>query len=371
MLVYWLLFLTIGAMAATRVHGSAMGALPSRALPLWYGFFVMLILIVGLRQEVGGDWPQYLEHLNGAAGEPMIEAILQTDPAYGFLNWLGANGWGGVYFVNTVCTLLFTWGLLVFCQAQPRPWLALLVAVPYLIIVVGMGYTRQAVAIGLAMAGLVSLTNARLTWFICWIIVGTLFHKSAVILIPIALFSSRRQRAITFVAVVFTAAILFILLVYEALDALVAGYVEAEYESSGAGVRVAMNALPAIVFLLWRQRFALPPTERRFWTAMSLGALLFVPLLLMSPSSTAVDRLALYWIPVQLFVWSRLPDALGLRYLGPAIWVYGVVLYSALVLFVWLFFSAHSSAWLPYRFHLWEALVHSVQAPFAPFLNCV
>ena len=48
---------------------------------------------------------------------------------------------------------------------------------------------------------------------------------------------------------------------------------------------------------------------------------MFVVLLVVSPSSTAVDGVALYWIPLQLFVMSRLPNALGLREGKNAIWV--------------------------------------------------
>ncbi len=39
-------------------------------------------------------------------------------------------------------------GLVQFCRKQPLPWLALAVAAPFIIIVVGMGYTRQSVALG-------------------------------------------------------------------------------------------------------------------------------------------------------------------------------------------------------------------------------
>ena len=103
-----------------------------------------------------------------------------------------------------------------------------------------------------------------------------------------------------------------------------------------------MNAMPAILFLLFRRKFVMPQAERAFWTWMSLGALGFVVLLVVSPSSTAVDRLALYWIPLQLFVLARLPNAIGKPNGLNSTLVYGVVAYSAVVLFVWLFFAIHA-----------------------------
>jgi hypothetical protein len=114
-----------------------------------------------------------------------------------------------------------------------------------------------------------------------------------------------------------------------------------------------MNALPATIFLIMRKRFVLEPMQRKFWTWMSLGALGFVALLVISPSSTAVDRVALYWIPLQLFVWSRVPDALGRRGSANGFWVFSVVCYSAIVHFVWLFFATHAFAWIPYQFYPW------------------
>jgi hypothetical protein len=65
-------------------------------------------------------------------------------------------------------------------------------------------------------------------------------------------------------------------------------------------------------------------------------------------SSTAVDRLALYLIPLQLFVGSRLPDT-RLFDLDPETWKQLLVLFSLAVLLVWLLFASHARFWLPYR----------------------
>ena len=115
-------------------------------------------------------------------------------------------------------------------------------------------------------------------------------------------------------------------------------------------VRVVMNALPAILFLTLRKRFKLALQQERFWTLMSYGGILLVFLLYISPSSTAVDRVALYWIPLQLFILSRLPDALGGNN-NANFWVYLIVVYSGLVHYVWLFYASFSYLWIPYQFY--------------------
>lgn len=356
MLSYWLVFILFAWMALTRLSPQiARGGVlyPGKWGTAWIGIFLLLVLFIGLRHEVGGDWFNYLGHVEGTDYDGILEAISHGDPAYTLLNWLANYVGGGIYLVNTICAALFTWGLLAFCRIQSRPWLALLVAAPYLVTVVAMGYTRQGVAIGLAMLGLAALLEGRITRFVFWIAFAGLFHKSAVILLPLAIFARAKNRGLGMLGVSLSAVLLYVLLLQEAVEGFLVNYIEAEYQSSGAAIRVAMNALPALVFLLWRKRFVMGPEQLSFWTWMSVAALAFVALLVVSPSSTAVDRVALYWIPLQLVVWSQLPDVFGQPGQRNPLWVCGVVGYCAAVLFVWLFYADHSFAWLPYQFYPW------------------
>lgn len=350
---YWLLFVLIASVAITHVQTQAALAHGRMELGGWWAIFFLLTAMIGLRHEVGGDWSSYLEYIDFAYGVPLADALTQSDPAYGLLNWLGAR-LGDVYLVNTVCAAIFTWGLLAFCRAQPFPWLALMVAVPYLIIVVAMGYTRQGVAIGLAMLGLVALGKGRVLHFVLWIAVAALFHKSAVILAPVAALAATQRRLWVMIWVGTVAALMYFLLLQESVENLRENYLEAQYQSSGAAIRIAMNALPAFLLVVFFRRFALPREMRVFWLWMAWGALALVPLLYVSPSSTAVDRVALYWIPLQLFVLSRLPTAFGSQGGNKTVWVILVLAYSASIQFVWLSYADTAFAWLPYRTILFE-----------------
>ncbi len=351
---YWMLFGVAACLATT--HLSPLRRHDPRWPAAWWGMAAALVLVVGLRHEVGGDWETYLLHMGWGYERTFFEALADKDPAYGLLNWLVAQFGGNIYAVNTVCALLFTWGLMSFCRVQPRPWLALVVALPYLVTVVAMGYTRQGTAIGLVMLGLVALGRGQVLRFVLWTAVAATFHKSAVVLIPLALLSGRRIRLGTLLWVVPATAALFVLIMLDSVDALATNYLGREYDSQGAAVRVAMNALPGALFLALRHRFALLPQHQRFWTWMSVGGLLFTVALAVSPSSTAVDRVALYWIPLQVFVWSRLPNALGQPNGANAGWVWTTVGYSALVLLVWLVLGGHAYLWIPYRWWPLELL---------------
>lgn len=350
MLTYWMMFL-VPAWAA--IAQPRLRAAPRLGLA-WIVAWFALTLLIGWRFQVGGDWGSYVNHVYQAGGRSLAEVLTGSDPGYALLNWLAWHLGLGVYGVNIVCGALFSLGLIVFCRQQPRPWLAMAVAMPYLVIVVAMGYSRQGVAIGLAMLGLAALAQKSNLRFVAWLALATLFHKSAFILLPLAIVVTQRGRWWTAAWIGATALLTFALLVEDHTDALVRNYILAEYASEGAAIRIAMNALPAAVFLAFRRRLAPDEHLRRLWSWMAIVALLTVVLLLVSPSSTAVDRIALYLIPIQIFVFSRLPD-LGGRDRGLTnLLLIAVLGFYGLVMAVWLNFATHAYAWLPYRFYLLE-----------------
>ena len=325
-----------------------------RAWELGFKLYLFaLILLVGFRYQVGADWHHYLAPIELALEQKFFDFVFMPgDLAYSTLTWLSAHAGFGVYGVNLICAGIFALGLAVFCQNSLHPWLALAVAVPYLVIVVAMGYTRQGVAIGLVMLGLVSLDKNNLPMFIAWMVMAALFHKTALILIPLGIFAGRKSW-VSIGGILLIAVLLFFLLLAEYVDHLVLGYIADQYASSGAAIRIAMNAVPAAIFLVFRKRFKLSDEQRMFWTWISFGGLLFIGLLAISPSSTAVDRVALYWIPLQLYVLSRLPTAMAHTLSARLPWVALVLLYSLIVQFVWLFYADHRFAWVPYQFYPW------------------
>ena len=354
MLPYWFLFL-VPAFAALSERPSSLSR--SRFAFSWLLIWSLLTVLIGLRYQVGGDWYNYLRRFSSLQYMTLSQFLRYgIDPGYGLLNSFAAKMDWGIIGVNFVSAVLFSLGLLTFCRQQPRPWLAVLVAIPYLVIVVGMGYTRQGVAIGLAMFGLVALSRKSNIGFVLWIILAATFHKSAVVLLPIAVLATTEKKIWTAVWVTVAFVATYILLLQDSVDQLITSYVEAELQSQGAIFRIGMNALPAIVFLALRNSFDLEPLERRLWSWLSLFALGSVVLLIVSPSSTAVDRMALYFIPVQLFVLSRLPDALAHKNISASTAIFGIVVYSASVQFIWLNFAAHAYAWVPYKFYPFEAL---------------
>jgi hypothetical protein len=344
MAAYWAMFALPVAALFTRVRVS-----PALGRFAWYAVGVAFLLLIGLRHQVGGDWYSYHALYLRVAPLGLREALIfgGSDPGYVALNWFAARLGAGIWFVNLVCGALVMAGVTAFCRRQPLPWLALAVAVPYLLVVVAMGYTRQSAALGCALLGLVALQDGRLRVFVAWVAFGALFHKSAVLLLPFAALAGTERRLWTACWVGVVTLMLAALVLLEHHETLWRRYVAAGMVSEGGGIRVAMNALPAALLLAFRRRLTTPGYERNLWTWLALFALAMVPLL--PVASTAVDRVALYFLPLQALVFARLP----LLFSEPterAITVLAIVAFYGGVLWIWLNYALNAPHWIPYQF---------------------
>ena len=318
---------------------------------------ILLSLFIGLRHEVGVDWFNYLPYLYRAQGLSLTEFVTIClndwgDPGYNFLNWLFAGYSWGIYGVNLISAIIFSGGLILFCQKQPRPRLAVCVSIPYFIIVVAMGYSRQAVAIGFIMVGLNSLERGRLTPFLSSVALAATFHSTALALlgfiVPAIPGRTLASRFLRLILLLIVGLILGQVFLSSRVEGLVEGYIDSEYKSEGAAIRVAMNAVASAILLFNPMKFNFSFEKLRLWSAMAYMAIACVVVLVLFPSnSTAVDRIALYIIPLQIVVLSHLPDTrlLGLK---QGTLVMCVLVYCFMIQFVWLNFATYSIGWIPY-----------------------
>jgi hypothetical protein len=344
---YWLLFAFFAAGAA--------GIRQRQSLRNWNPLLVaagiLTALMIGLRGGVGADWGNYQRIFEYTGLVDLDEALSMVDPAYALLNWAVITAGYGIWIVNLVCGAILVIGLLKFANRQPNPWLCILVAIPYLVIVVGMGYTRQAVALGFILWGLADLERKPIAKFVVLIICAAAFHKTAIVVLPLVAFATQRNRFIVFASFGAVGFLLFTYFFERAMGIITASYLDQEYDAAGATIRVAMNVVPALLFLAFSRRFQFEPTEHRLWRNFSIVALITAPMLFIATSSVIVDRLALYLIPLQLIIFGRLPWAFPVQGKPNRQIAISVLLYSATVQFVWLNYAGHAEYWLPYQLY--------------------
>lgn len=340
MLPYWLIFLVPATMSLARVRVQGQ---------IWALFGAIMILMIGLRYRVGGDWGAYRRQVSEHGHYALSDIILGgREPGYRLLNWLSYQIGADVWLVNVACATIFTIGLFTFVRSLREPLLGLTVSVPYLVVIVSMGYTRQAAAIGLILLGLKYYNRERLIYFLIFVFLAATFHRTALMFAAISVLAVMRRSIWSFLWIGLSAYGMYLLFLAEQQDRLWSAYVESDYahKSEGGVIRVAMSAMAAAFFLSLGHRFKLAPHVYALWFWISVLSLVFLPLAYQAP--TAVDRMALYLLPIQLMVSSYLPGVFVARQAG--LIRFSIVSLYTLVIFVWLFFAGNRSSWLPYQF---------------------
>jgi hypothetical protein len=347
MLPYWLMFLFPSLAALVGLGQHQEGQRRDQAFILL--LFMIFAVIMGLRDGTGGDFFNYQRTVDQIAIQSVGASMSGSDPAFTLLA-IASNAMGfSLYGVNFVCGVFLLYGLLRFVRTLPDPWLAIAVAVPYLIIVVGMGYIRQAVAIGFILLAMIDLTRKSFGWLAFHMVAALTFHITAICMLPVmAIGLLRRQPAVLLVLGVL-GGLAYWLILRDRFAGLYQGYVTSQYDSSGALIRLLMNAVPSAIFLGFRKRFPFDDLAKTTWTVVALVNLGLLALLGVSPSSTWIDRLGLFFSPIQLVVFGYLTTMFAGDLREQRVAAFLGVLFYGTVLFVWLNYADNAHAWLPYR----------------------
>ena len=343
MIVYWLILL-IPALAL--LHPSRVDFNLQKILFWAFGF--VLILAIGFRYEVGGDWDRYLFVYSYLDTGTFIQNFKWNDAGYELFYWISMHVFNGIYFANFASAIVFVFGLIRFCQIMPMPWLALFVSIPFLVVVVAMGYTRQAAALGMFMFALVSLIKEkRINFYILIFLGAVLFHKSLLITIFIDFFYNRKKLGILSIIALVLFVSVFVIWILPLFKHLIYYYVTTQFHhSEGAVIRVVMSTFAGIIFFIFRKRFKRTFHDENLWLIFSLVSIALLPLAF--SYSTFIDRIAIFFIPLQLVIFSRVPMLIYSTYYRTIFIVATITLYVC-VLFVWLNFAKHAYLWVPYK----------------------
>lgn len=76
---YWILFAIPAWLAMSQLRPVPGAA--ARWSGSWHGLFWLLVFMIGLRHEVGGDWMTYLDAIDRATNVPLTVALKEGDPA--------------------------------------------------------------------------------------------------------------------------------------------------------------------------------------------------------------------------------------------------------------------------------------------------
>jgi len=307
------------------------------------GFFS---LFIGLREHVGGDWTAYLRyyHLVHDARN-LFDVLLESDPGYIIINYISSIFDGGIYMVNFISGLIFLSGLYFFIKEfKLRFSLSLVIAFPYLITIISMGYTRQSIALGILFFYFVYITRGEKYKALLTLFIAILFHKTAIFAF-VFLLDSISLSLILLGLLIFIG--LFIIF-QPLIETMYRVYLLETMKSSGGFIRLLLLSISSLLFFLYRKKwYYYFKQDYKLIKYMSLYAILFLFLAIATSATTLFDRLSLYIYPLQLVVLNRiliLEKNIYLKY----IYFLGIIFTYSLLLIIWLNLASHRYAWIPY-----------------------
>jgi hypothetical protein len=333
-------------------------ASPNR-VPVMTGPIVLaaIVLFVGLRYQIGPDWFAYEYIHANHFGKTLADIWSSVEPLSASLFWFSETSGLGAQFSNLVAAFILCFGIWSFAKRTESPWLALLAALPYLVIVFGMSGIRQSMAVGVILYSLSRWREGSLVSLAIGVFVASLFHTSALVVGFFVLYVSNLRRSLKIASALLLAGILLIAIqlsdVYEqGLYTYQSRYLEnpESVVSFGAIFHLALVLFPGILALVYRKKlvpyvFSSSLLTAGIWGVAAVTVTFFI-------QTTISSRLTLYMYFLPMLVY---PALVRIAARGSAnVVLAGLVILHFLILGTWLSLANHRDAYLPYQNILWS-----------------
>lgn len=339
MLVYFLLVAFPLGAALTSSHR------PRKHYPWFWVYFVVLVLICGLRFEVGPDWSGYNVIYEQTLELPWEQVVRSSEPGFLVLNKLCQSVGLGFPGVVLGGSLIFLYGAFKYARRTPNPWLAIAAITPYLVLVISMSGIRQSCAIGIGFLLLANWERYPTVWKVAIVALATAFHNSAVVLLFFVLLDMKGSIFLRLgLSLLPVAMLVYGLNTADTLERYRTVYVQDNLISDGALFHVLLVAIPATLYLLCERTLRDHGLADRNVKVASVLTLAMMPLLAFS--STGVDRLTLYFSFVEMWAY---PALLYAGVMDRQAMRLGVSTLILAIFFVYFQFGSHAFAYLPYR----------------------
>ncbi|KAA1152450.1 EpsG family protein [Pseudoalteromonas sp. FUC4] len=275
--------------------------------------FIVLVFSIayGFRFEVGVDWFNYVKVYERQVAD--IWSLNTIEVGYKALNVIAYYmdiGIVTVIFLSTVFFITFT--LLGAKKAGVNPFYFFAIVAPYHLVMSGVNYTRQGVALSIFIYAVACLINNKKNQFLLFIILAGSFHTSALCFAPLYFIEHKKRYVVLLFALIIPPIVYSMLMEYSQ-------YIDSTMESSGVYLRSVFLLVPTVLLLLHIntvKTFSL--IEQRL---VSIVICSFPLVVLFSVlSSTIADRFAYYFILLSTLCWmlvSARNTNINARFLKP------------------------------------------------------
>ena len=315
--------------------------------------FLYLLVLIGLRYEVGGDWINYLQNhtaiqISVFVDNDDLSILFNTEPFILILNILSPN----IYIFNFYCALIFLIGLFALVSKCKDIYLSIVVAIPFLILLVGLGYQKQSVALGLLMLSYYFYLNNNYKLFIFFSFTTFFSHYSTFFLILFIfydLFIFKKFKINKIVIFIIIILIFIVLLMgYDKITrVLINNYIvdEDRKQSYGLIPRLAVHFISIFLYFISFNKWQKNTLINRLIIFNIFLTLITLPFV--QTYSILIDRMLFYFMLIQIMILGNYKFILLSNYY--VLFRFTIFIFYFCVTLYWFTFSYFASYWLPYK----------------------
>ena len=270
-------------------------------------FLFFLFIFVALRYKVGSDWNSYndlffMENLHSKNYEIGYSIVLQIS------KYLNINIFG----LNIFAASVFFLGFFLLFKDEEYFWFAINLSLPYLFLVVAMGYTRQSIAIGFGMIIFKSFIKNNKFNQLFFLFLALMFHYTSIIYSLFIFYNIKSLlfKFLTVLAVVFL--LFFISDQFSNLSRFYYYYLAVGKDSFGGVPRMFLASTPLIFYLLKFHEIKNSNYNNLFFMYLIIILFLWVFVFI---SSTSADRILLYILPLKIYLFLKFLNFVRNKYL--------------------------------------------------------
>ncbi len=331
----------------------------------YYIISIFFIIFIGLRYEIGCDWPRYKGMFDRYNSLSLIDIVKNSlfskiklqESGHIIIASISKN----IYVLNLIYSIIFTFPLMYFCSELKRKYFSLLISYPYYVIVIGMGPIRQAACISLLMLSILLIKNNKNYTHIFISIISALIHQSSILFNGIilgTLFSKIKGIKTSkknIILMIFVSAIFLYCL--PSIISKLYYYITLYKYTDQSGTRLIPPAkssiyiwlihfVPSCIYLKNIPKFKFNDSLNKILFTFTIIDFLLLPIIFFN--SVIAYRLLLYLFPTSILITSHIPD-LELFKIGKIYYINFIIGISFLSLIIWLNFAFHASCWVPYK----------------------
>ena len=337
--IYWLLVVSGSSRERSRSVGS------------FYFWLFFLLVFAGTREWTGCDFSGYLNRFEVYASKSIIDVLFEPEQLFSLLVLLLHEAGLDFMWLNVIASFVTLAGFFAFARRTENPTHFLALSFPILIVQLMMSGIRQAMALGVLLLALNAFRDGRRIYTLALVILASQFHSSAIVFAPLALIAGKDPSIKTLIAAAVIVAPVAVYLSAGRFETYQSRYVGTDVEAFGAVFRVALIAITAVFFELYRERYAqLYPHDFPLMRVFSI--LSFAVIATFAVSTLAAHRLGYYIFPVHILMLLRLPAVLQSDRYDPLLPLLPFIAYGGYVT-VWFSLSRHARiCYIPYDSYL-------------------